>query len=49
MPRLSGRPVLMAGGALLMLLAGGCSRVQEHQGFIIDPIIVAPLSEVLAE
>ena len=40
MPRLSGRPVLMAGGALLMLLAGGCSRVQEHQGFIIDPIIV---------
>jgi outer membrane protein assembly factor BamE (lipoprotein component of BamABCDE complex) len=30
----------MAGGALLMLLAGGCSRIQEHQGFIIDPIIV---------
>ena len=39
--RLKGnRPVLAAGGALLLLLAGGCSRIQEHQGFIIEPLIV---------
>ncbi len=41
MPRSSGRPALMAaGGALLMLLASGCSRIQEHQGFIIEPLVV---------
>jgi outer membrane protein assembly factor BamE (lipoprotein component of BamABCDE complex) len=34
------RPVLVAGGALLLALTGGCSRIQEHQGFIIEPLIV---------
>ncbi|HZV56936.1 MAG TPA: outer membrane protein assembly factor BamE [Sphingobium sp.] len=40
MRQFNGRPFVAAGGALLLLLAGGCSRVQEHQGFIIEPLIV---------
>lgn len=35
-----GRPVLVAGCALVLLLAGGCSQIREHQGFIIQPLIV---------
>ena len=38
-----GRPLLVAGGALLLLLAGGCTRIREHQGFIIPPLIVTSI------
>jgi len=34
------RPLLVAGAAAILLLAGGCSRIRAHQGFIIDPLIV---------
>lgn len=37
---LAARPVLAAGAALVLLFAGGCSRIQEHQGFILQPLIV---------
>lgn len=37
---LAARPVLAAGAALALLFAGGCSRIQEHQGFILQPLIV---------
>lgn len=40
MRQLGSRPVLVAGGALLLILTGGCSRIQEHQGFIIEPLVV---------
>lgn len=35
-----GRPALVAGCALVLLLAGGCSQIREHQGFILQPLIV---------
>jgi outer membrane protein assembly factor BamE (lipoprotein component of BamABCDE complex) len=41
MARLSARPILVAGGALLLMMMGGCSRLREHQGFIAEPLIVA--------
>lgn len=34
------RPALVAGAALLLLMMGGCSRIREHQGFLIDQLIV---------
>lgn len=34
------RPALIAGGALLLVLTGGCSRIREQQGFIFQPLIV---------
>lgn len=37
---LAARPVLVAGAALVLLFAGGCSRITEHQGFILQPLIV---------
>lgn len=37
---LAARPVLAAGAALVLLFTGGCSRIQEHQGFILQPLIV---------
>jgi outer membrane protein assembly factor BamE (lipoprotein component of BamABCDE complex) len=37
---LAGRPALVAGAALLLLFTGGCSRIREHQGFILQPLIV---------
>lgn len=40
---LGSRPVLAAGGALLLIVTGGCSRIQEHQGFIIEPLVVGSL------
>jgi len=37
---LAGRPALVAGAALLLLFTGGCSRLREHQGFVLQPLIV---------
>ncbi|MBO9671240.1 MAG: outer membrane protein assembly factor BamE [Sphingobium sp.] len=37
---LAARPVLVAGAALVLLFMGGCSRIREHQGFILQPLIV---------
>jgi outer membrane protein assembly factor BamE (lipoprotein component of BamABCDE complex) len=37
---LAGRPALVAGAASLLLFTGGCSRIREHQGFILQPLIV---------
>jgi outer membrane protein assembly factor BamE (lipoprotein component of BamABCDE complex) len=37
---LAGRPALVAGAALLLLFTSGCSRIREHQGFILQPLIV---------
>lgn len=34
------RPLLVAGAATLLLLAGGCTRVRTHQGFLVDSLIV---------
>ncbi len=34
------RPLLVAGAAALLLLAGGCTRVRTHQGFLVDSLIV---------
>jgi len=34
------RPVLVAGAVAVLLLAGGCTRVRTHQGFLADQIIV---------
>lgn len=37
---LGNRTVLVAGSALLLILTSGCSRIREHQGFIVEPLIV---------
>jgi outer membrane protein assembly factor BamE (lipoprotein component of BamABCDE complex) len=34
------RPLLVAGAAAVLLLAGGCTRIRAHQGFLADNIIV---------
>lgn len=34
------RPLLVAGAAAVLLLAGGCSRIRAHQGFLVDNLIV---------
>lgn len=34
------RPVLVAGAVAMVLLAGGCTRVRTHQGYIADRLIV---------
>jgi outer membrane protein assembly factor BamE (lipoprotein component of BamABCDE complex) len=34
------RPALVAGAALLLMVTGGCSRIREHQGFLMDKLIV---------
>lgn len=39
MPSLRNRPLMVAGAVCLLLMAGGCSRVRNHQGFIADPLI----------
>ncbi|MBO9576923.1 MAG: outer membrane protein assembly factor BamE [Sphingobium sp.] len=44
MRQMGGRPVLAMGGALILLLTGGCTRIQEHQGFIIEPLIVGSVA-----
>lgn len=36
----SSRPVLVAGAVLLVLAAGGCSRIHSHQGFLAENLIV---------
>lgn len=38
--RWSARPVLVAGAAAMLLLACGCTRIREHQGFLVDQLIV---------
>lgn len=40
MQRGIGRPLLVAGAAAVLLLAGGCTRIRAHQGFLADNIIV---------
>ena len=40
MQRSIGRPLLVAGAAAVLLLAGGCTRIRAHQGFLSDNIIV---------
>ena len=40
MQRGIGRPLLVAGAAAVILLAGGCTRIRAHQGFLSDNIIV---------
>ena len=35
------RPLLVAGTAAVLLLAGGCTRVRTHQGFLADNLIVS--------
>lgn len=35
------RPFLVAGAAAVLLLAGGCTRIRAHQGFMIDDLIVS--------
>ena len=40
MQRGIGRPVLVAGAAAILLLAGGCTRIRAHQGFLVDSLIV---------
>jgi outer membrane protein assembly factor BamE (lipoprotein component of BamABCDE complex) len=40
MQRGIGRPLLVAGAAAVLLLAGGCTRVRTHQGFLVDHLIV---------
>lgn len=37
---MGGRPALIAGCALLLIATGGCSRIREHQGFLVEPLIV---------
>ncbi|HWJ70242.1 MAG TPA: outer membrane protein assembly factor BamE [Sphingobium sp.] len=34
------RPILVAGAVAVILLAGGCTRVRTHQGFLADRLIV---------
>ena len=34
------RPLLVAGAAAMLLLAGGCTRIRAHQGFLVDQLIV---------
>jgi outer membrane protein assembly factor BamE (lipoprotein component of BamABCDE complex) len=34
------RPFLVVGAAAVLLLAGGCTRIRAHQGFMIDDLIV---------
>jgi outer membrane protein assembly factor BamE (lipoprotein component of BamABCDE complex) len=34
------RPLLVAGAAAMLLLAGGCTRIRAHQGFLADQLIV---------
>ena len=34
------RPMMVAGAAAILLLAGGCTRIRAHQGFISDALIV---------
>jgi outer membrane protein assembly factor BamE (lipoprotein component of BamABCDE complex) len=38
-----GRPLMVAGAACLILLTGACTRIREHQGFIVDQLIVDSL------
>lgn len=40
MQRGIGRPLMVAGAAAVLLLAGGCSRIRAHQGFLVDQLIV---------
>lgn len=40
MQRGIGRPLLVAGAAAIFLLAGGCTRIRAHQGFLVDDLIV---------
>jgi len=40
MARLGARSIIVAGGALLLMMTGGCSRIRERQGFLIEPAIV---------
>lgn len=35
-----GRPVLVAGAALLLMALGGCARQSEHRGFLVDQLIM---------
>ncbi|MCW2351657.1 MULTISPECIES: outer membrane protein assembly factor BamE [unclassified Sphingobium] len=35
------RPFLVVGAAAILLLAGGCTRIRAHQGFMIDDLIVS--------
>jgi outer membrane protein assembly factor BamE (lipoprotein component of BamABCDE complex) len=35
-----GRLLGVAGAACVLLAAGGCSRIREHQGFLVDQLIV---------
>ncbi len=39
MPSIRSRPLMVASAACLLLLAGGCSRIRGHQGFIADSLI----------
>jgi len=34
------RPFLVVGAATALLLAGGCTRIRAHQGFLVDDLIV---------
>jgi outer membrane protein assembly factor BamE (lipoprotein component of BamABCDE complex) len=40
MQRGIGRPLMVVGAAAVLLLAGGCSRIRAHQGFLVDQLIV---------
>ncbi|MBT2186296.1 outer membrane protein assembly factor BamE [Sphingobium nicotianae] len=40
MQRGIGRPLLVASAAAMLLLAGGCTRIRAHQGFLVDQLIV---------
>ena len=35
------RPFLVVGAAAMLLLAGGCTRIRAHQGFLVDDLIVS--------
>lgn len=40
MGRTASRPLLVAGAALILLMTGGCTRIREHRGFLVDQLIV---------
>jgi len=41
------RPLLVAGAAAVLLLAGGCTRVRTHQGYLADNLIVSSVLPVV--
>lgn len=44
MPRSTTRPLLLAGLATLLLASAGCSRIREHQGFLLDKLVTDSIS-----